>query len=187
QKAGLTTLAFFRNSYPDAAVFTGQFFFLGGSTDLRKQADGSLAGDLSGIATREASSFLRPYSFPPTDLSLLSDWEQKVQVLAERSAKLPITAISGIPSWLLILFDRLKRLTGKSTIAEVWPTLRLIVHGGIKFDPYRDLFKQEVGSDAVKYVETYPCSEGFIATEDPRYELLRVVPDHGLFFEFVPV
>ena len=34
-------------------LFTGKFFFLGGSTDLRPQADGSLAGDLSGIAARE--------------------------------------------------------------------------------------------------------------------------------------
>ena len=29
--------------------------------------------------------------------------------------------------------------------------------------------------------------DGFIATEDPRYNLLRIVPDHGIFFEFVPM
>jgi hypothetical protein len=39
----------------------------------------------------------------------------------------------------------------------------------------------------VKYCEVYPCSEGFIATEDPRFGHLRVVPDHDVFFEFVPV
>ena len=33
----------------------------------------------------------------------------------------------------------------------------------------------------------YPASEGFVATEDPRYDLLRIVPDHGIFFEFVPI
>jgi hypothetical protein len=88
---------------------------------------------------------------------------------------------------MLVLFDRLKKLTGKQTIAEIWPQLRLIIHGGTKFDPYRDLFRREVGSDFVHYCEVYPCSEGFIATEDPRYNLLRIVPDHGVFFEFVPL
>jgi hypothetical protein len=186
QKAALTTLALFRNAVHDARVFAGQFFFLGGCTDLRKQADGSLAGDLSGIAACEASTFLRPYTFPPLQLGLINDWEQKVQLLAERSAGMNVTALSGIPSWMLILFDRLKRLTGRSRITDVWPNLRLIVHGGIKFDPYRELFRQETGSDRVTFVETYPCSEGFVATEDPRHELLRIVPDHGIFFEFVP-
>ena len=81
----------------------------------------------------------------------------------------------------------LKEVTGKKTVAEVWPDLRLIVHGGTKFDPYRDLFQKEIGSDLVKFCEVYPCSEGFIATEDPRYGLLRIVPDHDIFFEFVPV
>jgi hypothetical protein len=146
-----------------------------------------LAGDLSGIAARELSSILRPYTFPPLDLALLKDWEQKIALLAERSAALPITVLSGIPSWLLVLFDRLKCVTGRQRIADIWPTLRLVVHGGTKFEPYRALFRREIGSDAVHFVETYPCSEGFVAAEDPRYQLLRLIPDHNVFFEFVPV
>ena len=187
RKAAFTTVAFFRHAHPDAKLFTGKFFFLGGSTDLRPQADGSLAGDLSGIAAREIQGALRPYAFPPLDLGLLTDWEQKVQQFAERSRHEPITVLSGVPSWMLILFDRLKSLTGKNTIAEVWPDLRLIIHGGTKFDPYRELFRREVGSDHVRFCEVYPCSEGFVATEDPRHQLLRIIPDHDLFFEFIPV
>ena len=187
KKAGFTTTALFRHANPGAKLFTGKFFFLGGSTDLRKQDDGSLAGDLSGIASKELFEFLRPYTFPPGELTLITDWEEKVRRFAELSAREPITALSGIPAWMYVLFARLKEVTGKKTVAEAWPDLRLIVHGGTKFDPYRDLFKQEIGSDAVKFCEVYPCSEGFIATEDPRYGMLRVVPDHDIFFEFVPV
>ncbi len=185
-KAAYTTLAFFRHANPTAKLLTGQFFFLGGSTVLREQADGSHAGDLSGIAAREVSDALRPYTFPTYDLSTLSDWETKVQILAEASATRPITALSGVPSWMLILFDRLKMFTGKSTIAEIWPDFRLVVHGGTKFDSYRELFRREIGSDLVKFCEVYPASEGFIATEDPRYNLLRLVPDHDIVFEFIP-
>jgi len=146
-----------------------------------------LAGDLSGIAAREVPEVLRPYSFPPTDLALLSNWDEKVRILAQRSAELPITMISGIPSWLLVLFARLKQITGKDTISQIWPTLRLVIHGGIKFDPYRETLQREIGNPNVRFLESYPCSEGFIACEDPRYNLLRLVPDHGIFFEFIPV
>jgi hypothetical protein len=187
KKTAFTTIALFRHANPAARLFTGKFFFLGGTTDLRKQPDGSLAGDLSGIAAKELLGVLRPYVFPPFDLTLITDWSEKVNRFAELSAREPITAISGIPAWMQVLFSRVKAATGKKTIAEVWPELRLVVHGGTKFDPYRDLFKKEMGSDLVKFCEVYPASEGFVATEDPRYGHLRVVPDHDVFFEFVPV
>ena len=187
RKAAFTTLSYFRHSYPHAETFNGKFFFLGGSTDFRQQADGSLAGDLSGIAAKEVPDAIRDYSFPPLDLALLSDWEVKLARLAERSVTEPITAISGVPSWMLIMFDRVKQITGKKTVAEVWPMLRLVVHGGTSFDGYRDLFRQEIGSDDVTFCEVYPCSEGFIATEDSRFPgLMRLVPDHDIFYEFIP-
>jgi hypothetical protein len=186
QKTAFTTIALFRHAFPEAKLFTGKFFFLGGSTDLRPQADGSLAGDLSGIAMKEHRDILADYVFPPKSMSLITNWEEKVARFAGLSASESITAISGIPAWMLVLFDRLKQATGKRTVAEAWPQLRLVIHGGTKFDAFRDLFHKEIGSDEVKFCEVYPCSEGFVATEDPRFGHLRVVPDHDVFFEFVP-
>lgn len=192
RKAGLTTLAFFLHAYPQTPLFTGRLFFLGGSTDLEvlgrpSHSSPIRAGDLSGIVAQEAGFFLRPYVFPPLELALLRDWEQKIDLLARRGAGMPITMLSGVPSWLLLLFDRLRQVTGHERIRDVWPMLRLVIHGGTKFDPYRALFRKTIGSDAVRFLETFPASEGFIATEDPRYDLLRLVPDHNVFFEFVPV
>jgi hypothetical protein len=195
QKAALTTLSLFLAAYPGTPLFTGRLFFLGGSTDLRDltaSGDSSspcsiLAGDLSGITMREASPLLRPFTFPPENLALLQDWDEKMRLLAEIAMQLPITMLSGVPSWLLVLFDRLKQLTGRERIADIWPGLRLLIHGGTKFDPYRTLFRRIIGADTVHFLETYPASEGFIATEDPRHELLRLIPDHNIFFEFVPV
>jgi hypothetical protein len=187
RQAAFTTLAFYRHVYPDVPLFNGRVFFLGGITDMPLQADGSRAGDLSAIAAVEVSRFLRPYTFPPRELSGIANWEEKAKAMAAQSANLPITVFSGVPAWQLVLFDHLKKVTGKSTIAEIWPTLRLVIHGGTKFDPYREIFRKEIGSDQVRFLEVYPCSEGFVATEDPRYDLLRIVPDHGIFFEFVPL
>jgi hypothetical protein len=187
KKAALTNLAFFLHENPGTPIFRGRIFFLGGSTDLKPNPDGSFYGDLSGISAREVHDALRPYIYPPPDVALLGNWEKKVEVLAEQAAKEPITVISGIPSWMLTLFDYLKKVTGKKTIAEVWPTLRLVIHGGALFDPYRRVFQEVIGNDAVKYQDTYPASEGYVAVEDPRYQRLRLIPDHGIFFEFVPV
>jgi GH3 auxin-responsive promoter len=187
RRAARTTLALFLAAHPGTPLLRGRLFFLGGSTDLSPLADGVLAGDMSGIAAREVPSILRPYTFPPLDLALTRDWDQKMRLLVERSAALPITAVSGVPSWLLVLFDRLRQFTGRERLIDVWPTLRLVIHGGTRFDPYRTLFRQIVGSEEVTFLEVYPASEGFVATEDPRHGLLRLLPDHDVFFEFVPV
>jgi hypothetical protein len=192
RKAALTSLALFLAAHPGTPLFSGRIFFLGGSTDLAPLGPAPvgppvLGGDLSGIAARELSDLLRPYTFPPLDLALLRDWERKMQLLAERAAGLPITVVGGVPSWLLLLFERLLEVTGRERLADVWPALRVVVHGGTKFDPYRALFRRLIGSDAVRFLEVYPASEGYIATEDPRHGLLRLIPDHNVFFEFVPV
>lgn len=187
RRAALTTLALFLAAAPATPLFRGRIFFLGGSTDLTSLAEGVLGGDLSGIAARELASVLRPYTFPPLELALQRDWEHKMQQLAEQSARLPITVVSGVPSWLLVLFDRVRQVTGRERIADVWPTLRLVIHGGTKFDPYRSIFRQVIGSERVCFQEVYPASEGYIASEDLRHGQLRLLPDHGIFFEFVPV
>ena len=187
RKAAKTMLAYHLASRPKSRIFEGRIFFLGGSTNLERPAEGVRQGDLSGIAAEEAGELLRPYTFPPLDLALESDWDRKLTLLAEQSARERITLIGGVPSWLLALFGRLLDLTGKSSMAEVWPSLELVVHGGVKFDPYRRSFDEILGDPKIRLQETYPCSEGFIAFGDPDTGLLRLVFDHGIFHEFVPV
>src|SRR5262249_10038630 len=185
QKGARTMVAYHMAARPDSRLFHGRIFFLGGSSDLERPAPGVRQGDLSGIASKEISEFLRPYTFPPLELALEPDWDRKLALLAERSLHEPITLVGGVPSWLLALFQRLLERSGKATIAEVWPTLEVVVHGGVKFDPYRDAFAAVLGSPSVRLQETYPCSEGFIAFGDPATGLLRLVFDHGIFYEFV--
>ncbi len=185
-KAGRTMVAYHLANRPDSRLFHGKMFFLGGSSDLERPAPGVEQGDLSGIAAKELNAFLRPYAFPPLELALEPDWDRKLTLLAERSQREPITLVGGVPSWLLILFQRLLDLTGKATIAEVWPGLEVVVHGGVKFDPYRLAFEAILGSSRVRLQESYPCSEGFIAFGDPTTGLLRLCFDHGLFYEFIP-
>lgn len=186
--ASRTMVAQHLASRPDSKLFKGRFFFLGGSTALEPISPGVMQGDLSGIAAREVTEALRPYTFPPLSLALETDWEKKLQAFAEGSIREPITLVSGVPSWLLILFERIFQMTGKSTLSEVWPTLEMVVHGGVKFEPYRSRFEAILGDPKkIRLQETYPCSEGFVAIEDTATPHLRLLYDHGIFYEFIPV
>ena len=181
-----TMVAYHYAAHPDSRLFGGRMFFLGGSAELRGVAPGVREGDLSGIAACEVSPLLRPFTFPPLELALESDWDRKLTLLAALSRHQPITLVGGVPSWLLMLFQRLLDESGRSSLIEVWPALEVVVHGGVKFDPYREAFRTIVGSPGVRMLETYACSEGFIAFGDPRTELLRLAHDNGIFYEFVP-
>ncbi len=187
QRAAQTMLSSYLCARPDARVFRGKLFLLGGSTDLEYPAPGIGQGDLSGIAAKNVSPFLRPYSFPPLDLALDPNWDRKLSRLTELSLHEPVTLVSGVSSCLVTLFQRLLERSGKATIAELWPTLEIIVHGGVKFDPYRATFEALIGSPDVYLQESYPCSEGFVAFGDHQTGLLRLIVDHGIFFEFVPL
>jgi hypothetical protein len=187
RKAAQTMVACHMAARPESRLFHGRLFFLGGTARLEEPAPGVRQGDLSGIAALELPEVLRPYTFPPLELALETDWDRKLTQFAERGIRERITLVSGVPSWLLVLFERILAMTGKPTIGEVWPELELVVHGGLKFDPYRRSFEQIVGRPEIRLQETYPCSEGFIAFGDPRTGLLRLLLDHGLFYEFVPV
>ena len=187
RKAAQTMVAYHMAARPDSRLFHGRLFFLGGTADLEEPAPGVHQGDLSGIAALELTDLLRPYTFPPLALALESNWDRKLALLAEQSIGERISLVSGVPSWLLMLFQRVLELSGKSTIGEVWPDLEVVVHGGVKFDPYQAAFEQILGRREIRLQETYPCSEGFIAFGDPQTGLLRLLLDHGLFYEFVPV
>jgi len=187
RQAAQTMVAAHLATRPRSRLFQGRMFFLGGTTQLELVAPGVHQGDLSGIAAVELSPLLRPYTFPPLDLALESDWDRKLDALAKRCPNEQITLVSGVPSWLLMLFQRVLRQTGKRTIGEAWPSLEVVVHGGVKFDPYEEAFRAMIGRDDVRLQETYPCSEGFIGFGDPETGLLRLIVDHGIFYEFIPI
>jgi hypothetical protein len=161
---------------------------LGGSTDLVKEADGVWSGDLSGIAVKRLPWWAKGFAFPPLDIALLTDWEEKLNRLAELSVKTDIRVLTGTPSWLLILFDKLSANAGrKVTARDAYPNLDLLIHGGVNFKPYRARF-EEFLADGAELREVYPASEGFIALQDETpADGLRLLLDNGIFFEFVPL
>ncbi len=174
---------------PNSRILGGRSFMLGGSTDLHREAPGIHSGDLSGIIANEIPLWARPYAYPPRDLALLSDWEKKIDRIAPLSLQEDIRAISGTPNWLLLFFDKLAELRPHSQcrIVDFYPRLELLVHGGVDFRPYSGRFEELLQGSRAELREVYPASEAFIAVADRgQGEGLRMIVDHGVFYEFVP-
>ncbi len=173
-------------------LMDGKLLFLGGSTTLTETDAGAWIGDLSGIATRSIHWPLSSRYEPGPEIALLDNWEAKIQRVAERVIDRDIRFVTGMPSWVKILFDRLCAMRGidpEGGISRIWPNLSLFVHGGVNFAPYRPTFARYFApGTGPHYQEVYPASEGFIAiqaeADDPGMEMLV---ENGLFFEFVPL
>ena len=190
RQGGLDLLAHHLCARPQSRVFGGRNLLLGGSTDLFEHAPGVRGGDLSGIAAATLPAWARPFAFPPPAIARLVDWTEKMARLAECAPAADIRSIAGTPSWLLLFFDELvRRHPGRGTrLAEFFPRLELVTHGGVNFAPYRPRFAEWLGGNRAELREVYAASEGFIAAADRgEGDGLRIVLDHGIFYEFVPV
>lgn len=189
-KAGLDLLFYHAHNRPHSKLMGGKSFMLGGSTDLTTPTPGVFCGDLSGIAVKTLPWWAKARYFPPQDLALIKNWEEKVESLSTLSLKEDIRMISGVPAWLLIFFDKLTTLLpdGKRSIAQAYPNLEMIVHGGVNFAPYLKRFQDALEGTNAELREVYPASEGFVAVADRGYgDGLRLNVDIGIFFEFIPV
>jgi len=189
-RAALDVLAHHIANRPQSRVLGGKSFMLGGSTELTELAPGIHAGDLSGIAAARLPFWARPYVYPPRELALIADWEKKVDVLSRGILDQDIRIIAGTPSWLLIFLERLFALKPEREprLADFFPHLELIIHGGVNFAPYRPQFDALLAGSHAETREVYAASEGFIASADRGPgEGLRLITDNGLFYEFVPL
>ncbi|MGQ9370264.1 GH3 family domain-containing protein [Azospirillum sp. ST 5-10] len=189
-RAAFDLLVFHLANCPHSRVFGGSNVMLGGSTALVELAPGVCSGDLSGIAAREVPAWARRLTFPPPELALLSDWEEKVDRIGRASLERDVRTLGGTTSWLLLFLDRLAELfpDRPRSLAAFYPDLELLVHGGVSFEPYAARVARWLAGSRAEPREVYPASEGFLAIADRGSgEGLRLLLDNGLFFEFVPL
>lgn len=186
-KAGKDMLCLYINNNPDAQLFTGKGLRLGGSSAVYED-NNSYFGDLSAIIIENLPFWADFSSAPKQETALMSEWETKMNAIVEETIQEDITSLVGVPSWMLVLLNRVLEKTGKKNILEVWPNLEVYFHGGVNFNPYREQFKKIIPKKDFKYFETYNASEGFFAIQDVNHSLdLLLMLDYGIFYEFIPM
>ena len=185
--AGKDLLCMYLNNNENSTLFNGKNLRLGGSKELYEE-NGTTFGDLSAILIDNMPLWAEFSSTPGNKVSLMSDWEYKMQAIVNETINENVTSLAGVPSWMLVLLNNVLESTGNKNILDVWPNLEVYFHGGVSFLPYVDQYKSIIPSKSFKYYEIYNASEGFFAIQDrnKRKELLLML-DYGIFYEFIPM
>jgi len=164
----------------------GPMLMLGGSTSLHTTTHGARIGDLSGVMMQKLPPVIRRRYSPGPAISQIEDWQTRISLMVSLVARQDLRLISGMPSWTLIVLERVARRRGAAGLGALWPSLRVFIHGGVSLAPYRRVL-EELLARTLEYVEVYPASEAFVAVQTERTGGLTLMLDYGIFYEFVPL
>ncbi|MBL7472398.1 GH3 auxin-responsive promoter family protein [Robertkochia sediminum] len=186
-KAGKDMLSLYFNNNEDSRLFDGKSLRLGGSKELYQDRN-TFFGDLSAIIIDNLPFWAEMSSTPSHKVSLMTEWESKLEAIVEETIKEDVTSFAGVPSWMLVLLNRVLEKTGKDNLFEVWENLEVYFHGGVSFNPYREQYEKLLPKEGFKYYEIYNASEGFFAIQDRNdSDELLLMLDYGIFYEFIPM
>ena len=187
-KGGKDLISIYVNNFPETKIFTGKNLGIGGSLQTNEQDSGgnSRYGDISAIIMQNLPFWAQMVRSPSLEVALMSEWDEKLERLARETMNENITNLSGVPTWTLLLMERILELTGKQHMLEVWPNLEVFTHGAVSFTPYEQLFKKLIPSETMYYQEVYNASEGFFGIQDQIHskEMLLML-DYGVYYEFI--
>ena len=187
-KGGKDMVSLYVSNFPDTKVFTGKSLTVGGALekDLLHPKGIARAGDVSAVIMHNLPIWAQFIRTPSLETALMSDWEAKIERMARETMDENVTSIAGVPTWTIVLLQRILEIKKASHILEVWPNLEVFFHGAVAFGPYRNLFKELIPSDKMRYMETYNASEGFFGMQDqPDSDELLLLLDYGIFYEFI--
>jgi hypothetical protein len=189
-KAGKDMLSLYFNNYPESKMMAGKGLVIGGSQEINRldNLQKTATGDLSAILISNLPWWAQMVRTPSVETALMTEWEAKLSQMVKETARENVTSISGVPTWTIILIERLVKEHGASSILELWPNLEVFFHGAVAFGPYEKVFERLIPKSGMHYMETYNASEGFFGLQDQTNskELLLML-DYGIYYEFEPL
>jgi hypothetical protein len=197
RRAALDSMLWYAARVGHGGVFRSRHLFLGGSTTLMPIPDSepfeAYAGELSGIEALNLPAWAEKHFYEPgAEIAKITDLQQKIAAITERTCRIDISLLAGMPPWVLILAESLRssETHGKARVIHlqgIWPNFECYVHSGVPIAPYYDELRTLLGP-TVNFHEVYPSSEAFIAAQDSESAAgLRLMANAGVFFEFLPM
>lgn len=173
---------------PETKVFNGKTIIVSGSLQYYPAYPQVHIGDVSAILVHQQPALANLFRAPPKEVALMSDFEEKLSIVAKNYIYENITGLSGVPTWNIVLLKAILEQTKKQNIGEIWPEMELYVHGGVSFQPHREMFERLVPLPNMEYIQTYNASEGFFAFQDRLgADDMLLATCHGIFYEFIPL
>ncbi len=184
QKTGVRQLLTLKNYNLQKKFYETEVLMLGGCTSLTDKGC-YYEGDLSGIQASQLPFWFKGFYRPGKRIASIKNWSEKIDAIAKNAHKWDIGVIMGVPAWNQIMMEKIISYNRIKNIHEIWPNLKIFVHGGVAFEPYINGFNKLLGKPLI-YMETYLASEGFIAYQaESDKKTLQLVLDNGIFFEFI--
>ena len=184
-KGSKDLLCMYLNNNENSELFLGKSLRLGGSSQIYED-NNTFFGDLSAILIENMPIWAEFSSTPSSKISLMSEWETKITAIINETKNENVTSFAGVPSWMLVLMNKMLEETGKGNLLEIWPNLEVYFHGGVNFEPYREQYQKILPKKDFKYYEIYNASEGFFAIQDLNNSSdLLLMLDYGIFYEFI--
>ncbi len=185
RKAGLKIFFSISRYRLDQEFYDKDLLLVSGSTSLKGRG-GYYVGDMSGINVGKTPFWLRKSSRPGREITRIPDWNKRLEEIAKNAKNWDVGSISGIPSWIQLMIEKVVEYNGVTHIHEIWPNLRVFVHGGISMEPHRKAFEAIIKKPMI-YIDTYLASEGFIAFQNrPGSKGMALILNNGIFHEFIP-
>lgn len=185
-RCGEQMLAIYAQSNRKAKFIFGKTLVLGGSKQINNIGEGIFTGDISAILVKNVYLWTK-LSRTPEKISLIPDWEEKLDTLTKYALNHDVRALMGVPSWLLVLLKKIKAETGRE-LTDIWPNLEVFFHGGVSFTPFEEQYKKLIQKPDMYYWETYNASEGFFGVQyDKNSKDMLLMLDNSIYYEFVPM
>ncbi|KHD88773.1 MAG: auxin-regulated protein [Bdellovibrio sp. ArHS] len=145
-------------------------------------------GYISGILSTRVPKALAKTTFPSKEVLAISNWDRKIDMLIEESLHQDIQVVSGIPTYLISIFEAILQKTGKKTINEIWPRLKVFIYAATPIKQYTERLNRLVGHE-LNYYGVYAATEAAIGLPYEKYQNGRqkyfLNPD--LLYSFTPV
>lgn len=189
-KGAYDCVSHYLRKHPESRLFSGKALVLGGSfaSEITPPDPKVRIGDLSATLISRINPFANHFRVPDMHTALLPDWTEKLPALVRASKDENITSLSGVPSWFLTVIKEVMASKDAEKISDVWPNLEVFFHGGISFEPYREIYTELTDRDRMHFVETYNASEGFFAVQnDPSDRSMLLIIDNDVFYEFIDI
>ena len=185
QKTSLKQMSTLADLNLPPKFYQKSILIVGGSTEL-VTVDNHVEGDLSGILKKHTSWIASPFTKPDRKTTRIKDWNKKLDIMVEAAPTWDIGIMAGIPSWCIMLIERIIERYQLNSIHDIWPNFKVYVHGGVFIDPYVKKLERLL-SQEVYLLDTYLASEGYFAYQkNPLKKGMQLLLNSGIFYEFVP-
>lgn len=178
-------------------IFRGRHLLINGSTALTP-IEGTTdpeayRANLGGMLTLNLPKWSeRHFLEPGAEISRLPGWDERLAATVARTRRCDVTLLAGIPRWLVgfaeaMLAENQNARQRPQDLQATWPNLECVIVGGTALPPFTAELRRLCGP-GVRFHQTYPAVEGFIAAQDDEgLHGMRLMCDTGIYYEFVPM